>query len=165
MEWERAKNRRRYHERITRMKETGEYEAFKGKKAVEGMSSYYNLSKEKRDEIRCKNCVLKKAWIARKKAEGTYKEYKRKLNVRRRQKVLEKRQALGEEAWKALQKDKYRRRVATQLRQRWGWLDQQLERPFPLQWLPLDWADCEPPEEDSVVAFRSKALHRVKHYL
>ena len=43
MERERAQNRRRYHERITRMKESGEYEAFKAKKAEEGMRRYYNL--------------------------------------------------------------------------------------------------------------------------
>ena len=144
LEWERAKNRRRYHERIPRMRESGEYEAFKAKKAEEGMWRYYNLSQEKRDKIRRKNRILNRAWIKRKKEEGTYKEYKRQLNVRRRQKVVEKRQAMGEEAWKALQKEKYRQRIATQLRQRWKWLDHELARPFPLQWLPLDWAECEP---------------------
>ena len=106
LERERAKNRRRYHERITRMKVSGEYEAFKAKKAEEGMRRYYNLSQDKRDEVRRKNRVLNRAWIKRKKEEGTYKEYKRQLNVRRRQRVMEKRQAMGEEAWKALQKQK-----------------------------------------------------------
>ena len=144
LERERAKHRQRYHERITRMKETGEYEAFKAKKAVEGMQPYYNLSQEKCDEIRRKNRALNKAWIERKKAEGTYQAYKQKLNVRRREKVLEKRRAMGEEAWKALQKEKYRKRVTTQLRQRWEWLDQELARPFPLPWLPFDWAESEP---------------------
>ena len=85
--------------------------------------------------------------------------------MRRRQKVVEKRQAMGEEAWKALQKQKYRQRVATQLRQRWDWLDRELARPFPLQWLPLDWAECVPQEEDTVLAIRTKALQQVKHYL
>ena len=147
------------------MRESGEYEAFKAKKAAEGMRRYYNLPQDKRDEVRRKNSILNKAWIKRKKEEGTYQAYKRKLNVRRRQKVLEKRQAMGEEAWKALQKQRYRQRVSTQLRQRWDWLDRELARPFPLQWLPLDWADCEPQEEDSVVAIRTKALQQVKQYL
>ena len=118
LERERAKNRRRYHERITHIKESGEYEAFKTKKAAEGMRRYYNLSQDKRDEVRRKNRVLNRAWIKRKKEEGTYKEYKRQLNVRRPQKMVEKRQAMGEEAWEALQKQKYRQRVSTQLRQR-----------------------------------------------
>ena len=162
---ERAQNSRRYHERITRMKEPGEYEAFKAKKAVEGMRRYYNLPQDKCDEVRRKNRILNKAWIKRKKEEGTYKDYKRKLNVRRPQKVLEKRHIMGEKAWKALQKQRYQQRVSTQLRQRWDWLDRELARPFPLQWLPLDWADCEPQEEDSVVAIRTKALQQVKQYL
>ena len=153
MEWERAQNHRHYHERITRMKETGEYEAFKAKKAAEGLQRYHNLPQEKRHEIRRKNRILNKAWIERKKAEG----------MRRRQKVAEKRRAMGEKAWKALQKQKYAQRVATQLRQRWDWLDRELARPFPLQWLPLDWAECEP--EDNVYADRAKALQRVKQYL
>ena len=72
---------------------------------------------------------------------------------------------MGEEAWKALQKQRYRQRVSIQLCQRWDWLDRELVRPFPLQWLPLDWADCEPEEEDSVVAIRTKALDQVKQYL
>ena len=116
MERKRAQNRRRYHERITRMKETGEYMAFKAKKAAEGLKRYHNLPQEKRDEIRRKNRLLNKAWIERMKAEGKYKAHKQKLNVRRREKVAEKRHAMGEEAWKALQKQKYSQRVATQLR-------------------------------------------------
>ena len=55
--------------------------------------------------------------------------------------------------------------MSTQLRQRWEWLDRELARPFPLQWLPLDWADCEPKEEDTVLAIRTKALQQVKHNL
>ena len=102
MEWERAQNRRRYHERITPMKETGEYEAFKVKKATEGLQCYHNPPQEKHDKIRRKNRVLNKAWIERMKAEGKYKAYKHKLNLRRREKVAAKKQAMGEEAWKAL---------------------------------------------------------------
>ena len=129
------------------------------------MRRYYGLSQEKRDEIRRKNRVLNKAWIERMKAEGKYKAYKQKLNVRQREKVAAKKQAMGEEAWKALQKQRYAQRVATQLRQRWDWLDRELARPFPLQWLPLDWAECEPEEEDTVLAIRTKALQQVKQYL
>ena len=58
IERERALNRRRYHERITRMKESGEYGAFKAQKDAEGLKRYHNLPHEKRDEIRHKNRVL-----------------------------------------------------------------------------------------------------------
>ena len=58
----RAQNRRRYYERIARMKATGEYEVFKAKKTAEGMR---RLSEEKRNEIRRKNRLLNKAWIER----------------------------------------------------------------------------------------------------
>ena len=163
LERERAQNRLRYHERITRMRESGQYEAFKTKKAKEGMRRYYNLPQDKRDEIRRKNRILNKAWIERMKAEGKYKAYKQKLNIRRREKVLQKKQAMGEEAWKALQKQRYQQRMATQLRQRWDWLDRELTRPFPLQWLPLDWAESEPEEDE--YADRAKALQQVKEYL
>ena len=100
IERERAQNRRRYHERITSMKETGEYGVFKAKKAAEGLQRYHNLPQEKRDEIRRKNRILNKAWIERMKAEGKYKAYKQKLNTRRREKVSEKRRVMGEERGK-----------------------------------------------------------------
>ena len=139
MEREGAKHRQRYRERMVHLKENGEYEAYKAKKSAECMLRYHGLSEEKCSEIRRKNRVLNKAWIERMKTEGTYKAYKQKLDVRRREKVAEKRRAMGEEAWRALQKQRYAQRVATQLRQRWEWLDPELELPFPLQWLPLDW--------------------------
>ena len=164
MERERAQNRRRYHERITRMKETGEYEAFKAKKTAEGMGRYHRLSEEKRNEIRRKNRILNKAWIERMKEEGTYKAYKQRLNARRREKMAAKRQAMGEEAWKALQKLRYTQRVTSQIHQRWEWLDRELERPFPLPWLPLDWGECEP-EEDNVYSDGANTLQRVNQYL
>ena len=37
MEWVRAQNRRRYYQRIARLKADGEYEAFKAKKSQEGL--------------------------------------------------------------------------------------------------------------------------------
>ena len=90
MERERAQNRRRYHERITRMKASWEYEAFKAKKTAEGMWRYHRLSEEKRNEIRRKNRILNKAWIERMKEEGTYKTYKQPLNARWWEKVAAK---------------------------------------------------------------------------
>ena len=164
MEEVRAQNRRRYHERITRMKASGVYEAFKAKKTAEGMRRYHRLSEEKRNEIRCKNRLLNKAWIERMKEEGTFMAYKQRLNARRREKVAQKRQAMGVEAWKALQKQRYTRPVASQTRQRWEWLDKELERPFPLTWLPLDWAESEP-EEDTVQTDRANELQQMNHYL
>lgn len=63
----RAQNRRRYYERIARMKATGEYEAFKAKKTAEGMR---RLSEEKRNENQRKNRLLNKAWIERTEGGG-----------------------------------------------------------------------------------------------
>ena len=37
LEWVWAQNRRRYHERIAKLRADGEYEAFKAKKSKEGM--------------------------------------------------------------------------------------------------------------------------------
>ena len=39
-----ALHRRRYHERMARMKANGEYEAFKAKKTQEGMQRYYRMT-------------------------------------------------------------------------------------------------------------------------
>ena len=49
-------------------------------------------------------------------------------------------------------------------RREWQWLDEQLDRPFPLPWLPLDWAESEP-EEDRVQTIRADALQQMDHYL
>ena len=106
MEQVRAQNRRRYFERIDRLKANGEYEAFKAKKAEEGMRRYYALSQEKRDEIRVKNRVLNKLWLQKKKDNGTYKVYKERLNQRRRDLVQQKKQTMGAEAYRALQKQR-----------------------------------------------------------
>ena len=71
MERVRTQNRQRHHERIARMKASGEYESFKAKKTADGMRRYHRLSEEKRGKIRRKNRVLNKAWIKRIKEEGT----------------------------------------------------------------------------------------------
>lgn len=118
MEWVRAQNRRRYYERIDRLKANGEYEAFKAKKAKEGIRRYHEYSEEKRNEIRRKNRVLNQAWAQKMRDRGTYDAYKERLNKRRRELVVQKKQAMGAEAYKALQKQKYRTRVEGQLRQR-----------------------------------------------
>ena len=55
-------------------------------------------------------------------------------------------------------------RVESIRRQRWQWLDEQLDRPFPLPWLPLDWAESEP-EEDTVQTIRANALQQMDQYL
>lgn len=164
MEWVRAQNRRRYFERIARLKASGEYEAFKAKKSKEGLRRYHAYPEEKRDEIRTKNRVLNRAWVQKMKDRGTYEAYKERLNKRRRELVAQKKQAMGSEAYKALQKQKYKTRVENQLRQRWEWYEKELERPFPLEWLPLDWAESEP-EEDTVQTIRSNALLRMDQYL
>ena len=55
-----AINRRRYHERMARMKANGEYEAFKAKKVREGMRRYYGMSEEKRNMVKRRNAQAQK---------------------------------------------------------------------------------------------------------
>ena len=159
-----ALNRRRYHERMARMKANGEYEAFKKKKVEYGMKRYYAMPEEQRNEVKKRNAQAQKNWMARMKEEGTFEAYKERLNQRRRQLQAEKKRALGEEGWRALQSKKYQQRMESIRRQQWQWLDEQLERPFPLPWWPLDWSDAEF-EEDPVQTTRSNALQQVQHYL
>ena len=159
-----ALNRRRYHERMARMKANGEYEAFKKKKVEYGMKRYYAMSEERRNEVKRKNAQAQKNWMAKMKEEGTYEAYKHRVNERRRALQAEKKRILGEEGWKALQSKKYEQRMESIRRQRWQWLDEQLERPFPLPWLPLDWSDSEP-DEDPVQSTRSNALQQLQQYL
>ena len=160
-----ALHRRRYHERMTRMKANGEYEAFRAKKAQEGLKRYHTMSEEKRNEVRRKNALLQKKWMQKMKDAGTFEAYKQRLNARRREITAEKRRALGEEGWKALQSQRYQKRVESIRRQRWQWLDEELDRPFPLPWLPLDCTESEPEEEDKVHTIRVEALEHMDHYL
>ena len=159
-----ALNRRRYHERMARMKANGEYEAFKKKKVEYGMKRYYAMPEEQRNQVKKRNAQAQKNWMARMKEEGTFEAYKERLNQRRRQLQAEKRRALGEEGWRALQSKKYQQRMESMQRQRWQYLDEQLERPFPLPWWPLDWSDSES-DEDPVQSTRSNALQQVQQYL
>ena len=160
-----AYHRRRYHERMARMKANGEYEAFRAKKAQEGLRRYHTMTEEQRSEIRRKNALQQKKWAQKMKDKGTYEAYKQRLNARRREITPEKRRALGEEKWKALQSQRYQQRVEGIRRQHWQWLDELLERPFNLPWLPLDWAESEPEEEDKVHTIRANALQNMDQYL
>ena len=161
-----AYHRRRYHERMARMKANGEYEAFRAKKAQEGLRRYHSITEDQRIELRRKNALQQKKWAQNMKDAGTYEAYKQRLNARRREITAMKRQALGEEKWKALQSQKYQRRVEGIRRQHWQWLDDLLERPFPLPWLPLDWVESEPEEEeDRVHTLRANALQDMDQYL
>ena len=161
----RARNRQRYYDRMDRLRASGDYEAFKTKKSKEGMRHYHAMSEEQHNEVKCKNLILQKAWRNKMIEEGTYEAYRQRLNARRREQLAEKKRALGVEGWKTLQKEKYFRRVASQYRQRWQWLDEHLARPFPLPWLPLDWAESEPEEEDMVQTIRVNALQQMDQYL
>ena len=159
-----AHHRQRYYERMARMKANGEYEAFKAKKTKDGMRRYHAMSEEQRSEVKRKNLQFQKNWLQKMKDEGTYEAYKQRLNMRRRELQAEKKRAFGVEGWKALQKQKYEKRVESIRRQRWQWLDEQLDRPFPLPWLPLDWAESEP-EEGRVQTIRANALEQMDQYL
>ena len=158
----RALHRQRYVERMARMKANGEYEAFKKKKSQETMQRYYAMSEEQRSEIKRRNAQAQKNWMQKMKEEGTFKAYKERVNVQRRQRMAEKKRLLGEEGWRALQKQRYEQRVESRRNQR---LAEHLERPFPLPWLPLDWAESEPEEEDPVQTLRTNALQQLDQYL
>ena len=159
-----AIHRQRYHERMARMKANGEYEAFKAKKTEEGMRRYRAMTEEQRAEVKRKNNQCQKNWMRIMKEEGTYEAYKQRLNVRRRKLAAEKKRVLGEEGWKALQKQRYEKRMESIRRRNWSWLDEALERPFPLPWLPLDWVESEP-EEDRAQTLRAEALQQMDMYL
>ena len=118
-----AHHRQRYYERMARMKANGEYEAFKAKKTKEGMQRYHAMSEEQRSEVKRKTLQFQQNWLQKMKDEG----------MRRRELQAEERRALGVEGWKALQKQKYEKRVQSIRRQHWQWLDEQLDRPFPLR--------------------------------
>ena len=159
-----ALHRRRYHERMARMRANGEYEAFKAKKTEEGMRRYHGMTEEQRAEVKRKNNQCQKNWIQKRKDKGTYEAYRQRLNARRREIALEKKRVLGEEGWKALQKERYEQRMESIRRREWSWLDEELERPFPLPWLPLDLSQSVP-EEDKVQTLRAEALQNIQMYL
>ena len=155
-------HRRRYHERMAHMKATGEYAAFAAKKAEQSLKRYHKMSEEKRVAVRRRNAQSQKNWMQRMKEEGTYEAYKQRVNAQRRALQAERKQAMGPDLWRALQSRKYKRR---QQQLQWRWLDEHLERPFPLPWLPLDWAESEPEEEDTVHSLRTNALQQMDQYL
>ena len=66
-----ALSRRRYQERMARMKANGEYKAFKAKKVQEGMRRCHAMSEEKRNEVKRRNAQCQKNWMQRMKEEGT----------------------------------------------------------------------------------------------
>ena len=159
-----AVHRRRYHERMARMRANGEYEAFKAKKTQEGMRRYQAMTEEQRNEVKRKHAQCQRNWMQKMKDKGTYEAYKQRLNTRRREIAAEIKRVLGVEGWKALQSQRYEKRVESIRRREWRWLDEELERPFPLPWLPLDWAESEP-EEDRVQTLRAEALQQMDMYL
>ena len=159
-----ALHRRRYHERMARMRANGEYEAFKVKKAEEGIRRYHGMTEEQRAEVKRKNNQCQKNWRQKMKDKGTYKAYLQRINAKRREQAAEKKRVLGEEGWKKLQKQRYEKRVESIRRREWSWLDEELERPFPLPWLPLDLSQSVP-EEDRVQTLRAEALQKMDNYL
>ena len=159
-----AMHRRRYHERMARLKVSGEYDAFKAKKSQEGMRRYYGMTKEQREEVKRKNAQCQKNWREKMKERGTYQAYLQRTNAHRREQAAQKRKAVGEEAWKLLQSQRYHKRMECIRRREWSWLDEELERPFPLPWLPLDWAESVL-EEDRVQTLRAEALQQMDDYL
>ena len=164
VEYVKAIHRRRYHDRMARLKANGEYEAFKAKKSEEGMRRYYGMTEEQRAETKRKNNQCQKNWMQKMRDQGTFAAYRQRVNAQRREQAAEKRRVLGEEGWKALQKRRYEKRVEAIRRQNWSWLNEALERPFPLPWWPLDLPQSVP-EEDTVQTLRAEALQNMQVYL
>ena len=160
-----AIHRQRYHKRMARMKANGEYEAFKAKKTLEGMRRYHGMTEEQRAEVKRKNNQCQKNWMQKMKDKGTFEAYRQRVNAQRREQAAEKKRALGKEGWKALQRRRYEKRMESIRRRNWSWLDEALERPFPLPWLPLDWTESVPEEEDTVQTLRAEALQQMDLYL
>lgn len=160
----RACNWERCYEKIARLKATEEYEAFKKHKASEGKWYYHNMPTEREEVIR-KNLILQKAWKERVILEGTYQEYRARLNARRQEQLADKKRIMGAEGWKEVQRVKYVYCVESEKRRRWNWLEEQLARPFPLQWLPLEWTEHEEKEEDTVQTIRANALESMNQFL
>ena len=146
------------------MRANGEYEAFKAKKTQEGMRRYHAMTEEQRSEVKRKNAQCQRNWMQKMKDKGTYEAYRQQLNARRREITAEKKRVLGVEGRKALQSERYEKRVEAIRRREWRWLDEELERPFPLPWLPLDWTESDP-EEDTVQTLRAEALQQMDMYL
>ena len=159
-----ALHRRRYHERMARLKANGEYKAFKAKKTEEGMRRYYGMTVEQREVVKRKNSQCQKNWRQKMKEQGTYEAYRQRTNAHRREVAAQKRKALGEEAWKALQSRRYEKRVEAIRRREWSWLDEELKRPFPLPWLPLELPQSVP-KEDNVQTLRAEAMQNIQAYL
>ena len=90
-----AVHRRRYHERMARMRANGEYEAFKAKKTREGMRRYHAMTEEQRCEVKRKNAQCQRNWMQKMKDKGTYEAYKERLNRRRREIAIEKKTSVG----------------------------------------------------------------------
>ena len=72
---------------------------------------------------------------------------------------------MGAKGWKEHQKALYARRAESERRKKGNWLEEQLDRPFPLPLLPLDWVESEPVEEDIVQTIRVNALQQMDQYL
>ena len=66
--------------------------------------------------------------------------------------------------WKKHQKAVYAKRAESERRKRWNWLEEQLARPFPLPWLPLEWPEPDQ-EENTVQTSRANALEQMDQYL
>ena len=122
------------------------------------------MTTEQREEVKGKNLILQKAWRERMVWEGTYEEYRRRLNARRRQQLAEKKRTMGIKGWREHQKTLYVTRAESERRKRWNWLDEHLACPFPLPWLPLHWGESKP-EEDTVQTLRANVLEKMDQYL
>ena len=130
-----------------------------------GKQRYHNLSEEHRAEVCRKNLLCQRVWKEKKVQEETFEEYRARLNARRREQTVEKKQAMGTEGWKRHQQAVYVKRAKSEQRKKWKEPEKRLARPFPLPWLPLEWAEHEDKEKDTVETIRANALESMDQYL
>jgi len=107
--------------------------------------------------------MTQKAWRERMKQEGTYEAYRTQLNARGWAQIPAKRQAMGKEAYRAYQHERYvRRRERNRQKNDLAFLNDvepHLAQPVSLLWLPLVWLD-EEEDEGSMAAPLSHAQER-----
>lgn len=103
---------------MARLKATGQYVAFKKHKSREGIRRYHAMPAEQREEVKRKNLILQKAWRESMTREGTYEEYRQRLNARRREQLAENKRAMGIKGWKEHQRALYAKRAKSERRKR-----------------------------------------------
>ena len=127
------------------------------KKSKEGMQRYHTMPAEKREEVKRKNLIFQKAWRNKMIQEGTYEEYQRRLNARRREQLAAKKRAMGAKGWKEHQKAFYARRSELELSKGGpGWTS---IWPVPFLYCGCRWTGLSPSRRRRTLCKRCVPMH------